>query len=90
MYNISVTFEILENEMRAPIGWKKTSGHLIWDLKIDFTRKALLVKDEHRIPDPKQSNYAGVVTRDSNRIVLTYASLNDLEVIAADIQNAYL
>ena len=52
---------------------------------MDFTRKARCVKDGHRTPDPKISNYTGVVTRDSIHIVLTYASLNDLEVITADV-----
>ena len=31
-----------------------------------------------------------MVSRESFRMVLTYAALNDLEVCAADIQNAYL
>jgi hypothetical protein len=34
--------------------------------------------------------YAGVVSRESVRIALTYAALNGLEVCAADIRNAYL
>ena len=41
-------------------------------------------------PDLKESNYAGVVSRDSVRISLTYAALNDVDMTAADIQNAYL
>jgi hypothetical protein len=36
------------------------------------------------------STYAGVVSRESVRIALTYAALNGLKVCAADIQNAYL
>lgn len=38
MYNVTVTFEILEPGERAPVGLTKTSVHLILDLKIDFTR----------------------------------------------------
>ena len=44
----------------------------------------------YRLPDPEGSTYAGVVSRESVRIALTYAALNDLEVCAADIKNAYL
>ena len=62
MCNVSVAFEILEYGQKALVGWKKTSGHLIWDIKMDFTRKARWVKDGHRTPDPKRSDYAGVVT----------------------------
>ena len=36
-------------------------------------------------PDPIDSNYAGVVSRDSVRIALTYAALNGLDICAADI-----
>ena len=46
--------------------------------------------DGHRSANPIRSTYAGVVSRDSVRITLTYAALNDIDVLAADIQNAYL
>ena len=39
MLNVSVAFEILLTGERAPVGWTKSSGHLIWDVKMDFTRK---------------------------------------------------
>ena len=90
MTNVSIAFEVLEKDQAVPVGWSKSSGHLIWDVKMDFTRKCRWVKDGHRTPDPKVSNYAGVVSRDSVRIALTYAALNDFDVTAADIQNAYL
>ena len=48
------------------------------------------MKDGHKTPDPDWSTYAGFVTRDSVRIALTYAALNDLAITAADIKNAYL
>ena len=74
----------------APIGWSKSSGHIIFDVKMDFTRKARWVKDGHRTPEPDQSTFAGVVSRESVRIALTYAALNNIDVNAADIKNAYL
>ena len=57
---------------------------------MDFTRKARWVLDGHKTPDPIGSTYAGVVSRESEQIALTYAALNDLDVFAADIWNAYL
>ena len=57
---------------------------------MDFTRKARWVKDGHWHPEPKESSYAGVVAQDSVQIALTYAALNDVGVIAADIRSAYL
>jgi hypothetical protein len=40
--------------------------------------------------NPSVLTYASVVSRESVRIALTIAALNDLEVKASDIQNAYL
>ena len=90
MHNLSVAFEILPTGAPKTVGLKKSSRHLIWDVNMDFTQKAGWVKDGHRTPDPKESNYAGVVSRDSVRIALTYADLNDMDVTAAEIQNTYL
>ena len=53
-------------------------------------RKARWVKHGHKTPEPEQCTFAGVVSRESVRIALTYTSLNSLNVCAADIQNAYL
>ena len=90
MTNISIAFDIQDHGVKPPPGWTKISGHLTWDLKMDFTRKALWVKDGHKCPTPKTSNYAGVVSRESVRIAFTYAALNGLDVVAADFLNAYL
>ena len=57
---------------------------------MDFTIKARWVLDGHRTPDPDGSTFAGVVSRDSVRIGFTYAALNELEVCAGDIRNAYI
>ena len=65
MYNIGVAFEILEDEKTAPAGYNKVSGHLIWSVKMDFTRKARWVLDGHKAPDPVGSKYAGVVSREN-------------------------
>ena len=85
-----VAFEMLEHGEKAPPGWYKSTGHIVWDVKMDFTRKARWVKDGHKTPDPTTSSFAGVVSRESIRIALTYAALLGLPVIGGDIKNAYL
>ena len=55
-----------------------------------FERKARWVLDGHKPPNPIVSTFSGVVSRESVRIALTYAVLNELSVCAADIRNAYL
>ena len=57
---------------------------------MDFTWKARWVKDSHRTADPLGTNYAGVVSRDSVWIAFTLAAMNDLDICATDIQNAYI
>ena len=91
MVNVGIAFEVLEEGVAAPPGWHKVTGHIIFDVKMDFTRKARWVLDGHKTPDPIGiSTYAGVVSRESVRIAFTYAALNGLDVFAADIRNAYL
>ena len=65
MSNVGVSFEVMKPGDKATPGWKKASGHLIYDVKMDFTRKSRWVKDSHRTPNPKTSCYAGVVSRES-------------------------
>ena len=90
MRNNGVAFQVLEENKKAPPGWSFVTGHMVFDVKMDFTRKARWVLDGHKTPDPEGSTYAGVVSRESVRIAFTYAALNDLDIFAGDIQNAYL
>lgn len=90
MHNVGIAFEILEEGENVPVGWRPVTGHLVFDVKMTFERKARWVLDGHKTPTPSGSTYAGVVSRESVRIALTYAALNDLDVFAADIRNAYL
>ena len=90
MSNLRVAFDILDRGVQPPPGWTKASGHIIFDVRMTLERKARWVKDGHRTPDPEWSTFAGVVSRESVRIALTYAALNNLNVCACDIQNAYL
>ena len=36
---IVIAFEVLPTGERAPLGWNKVTGHLVFDMKMDFTRK---------------------------------------------------
>ena len=65
---------------------------MIFDIKIgeNFRRKACLVAGGHTTDAPATLTYSSVVSRDSVWIALTIAALNGLEVMACNIQNAYL
>eukprot|EP00957_Ditylum_brightwellii_P153677 11695471-Ditylum_brightwellii.AAC.1 len=90
MANIGITLKILENDMKTPGGWTKVTGHIIFDVKIDFIWKTRWVLGGHRIPDLVGSMYVGVVSRECVRITFTYAAPNNLDVWATNIQNVYL
>ena len=68
---------------------------MIFDVKMldsdgIFRRKARYVAGGHTTETPAALTYASVVSQDSVRIALTLAALNRLEILACDIQNAYL
>ena len=46
--------------------------------------------DGHKTEPPASITYSTVISRDSVRILLTIAALNDLEIFGADVQNAFL
>ena len=92
MDSVRVAFQLIEdpNEKIKP-GFKAMKCHMVFDIKIeDFRRKARLVAGGHMVDAPDVTTYSSVVSRESVRIALTLAALNDLEVKTSDIQNAYL
>ena len=93
MKNVRPAFEVFEgDEHQLPSGFQEIKCHMIFDVKIgeNFRRKARLVAGGHTTDAPATLTYSSVVSRDSVRIALTIAALNGLEVMACDIQNAYL
>ena len=91
MTNVKVAFEILDPGKSVPPDYTKSSGHIISDVKMDCARKARWAKDGNRNPEPTNSAYAGVVSRETARIALTYAALNSINAVAAHIlKNAHL
>ena len=74
------------------IGYQEVTGHLVFDIKLGegFRRKARYVGDGHKTETPSSVTYSSVVSRDSVRICLLIAALNDLDIEGADIENAYL
>jgi hypothetical protein len=90
MRNVEITFEFLSPDTTTPIGYKWIPLNMIFDVKMDFTWKARLVARGHRTDPPSSMTYSSVVSRESVRIAFLLAALNDLEVLTADIGNAYL
>jgi len=93
MRNVKIAFEEFCGTIDdIPPGYQKVDCHMIFDIKMgeNFRRKARMVAGGHKTVTPAALTYASVVSRDSVRICLTIAALNDLKILACDIQNAYL
>jgi len=88
--NVQVAFKFLDDDEPTPVGYKEIPCHIIFDIKMDFTRKARFVAGGHKTDPPATLTYSSVVSRDSVRIAFLIAALNDLDILAADIGNAYI
>ena len=82
--------QVRAGKAKELIGYQEIKCHVIFDVKVDFTRKARFVAGGHMTDAPGSITYSSVVSRDSIRIAFLVASLNDLDVLAGDVTNAYL
>ena len=92
MKKVRVAFDKYDKDPTTLIGYKEITTHMIFEIKLseNFRRKARLVADGHKTDTPSSVTYSSVVSRDSVRICLLTAALNDLELQSADIENAYI
>jgi Reverse transcriptase (RNA-dependent DNA polymerase) len=90
MTNARVTFAIQEEGSTPPPGHKCIPCRVIFDIKMDFTRKARIVAGGHLTDPPTSITYCSVVSCETVRIAFVLAALNDLDIFALDIGNAYL
>jgi hypothetical protein len=70
------------------LGYKHIDCHMVFDVKMDITRKARFVAGGHQTDQPKESTYSSVVLRDSVRIAFLIAALSNLDILLAGVQNA--
>jgi hypothetical protein len=85
-----VAFEILPDGTEPPPNYNHVNLMMIFDVKMDFSRKARLVARGDMTDTPPTLTYSSVVSRESVQIAFLVAALNDLELIMFDVGNAYL
>jgi hypothetical protein len=90
MKNVRVAFKLLEPSEKPAPGYKKIPLRMIFDIKMDFTRKARLVAGGHLTDPPSCLTYISVVSRESVPIAFLIAAINGYDVIAAYVQNTYV
>jgi hypothetical protein len=89
--SVGISFKHLDDSEEVPIGYQYIDCHMIFDVELDgFRCKARMVAGGHMTEAPAVMTYASVVSCESVRIALTLAALNDLQVKASDVMNAYL
>ncbi len=91
MTEVQKAFDILPDGKTAPVGYQKIPCHMVFDITMeDSKHKARLVPGGHKTKAPATITYASVVSRETMRIALMLAALNDLQVKAGDVLNAYI
>ena len=92
MRKIRPAVKLYDGDIKDLVGYQEITTHFIFDIKLgeNFRRKARLVADGHKTTTPSSVTYSSVVSRDSVRICLLLAALNDLNILSGDIENAYL
>jgi hypothetical protein len=88
MRNVKSAFQFLPVGSTTPIGSKKIPCHIIFDVRMDFSRKARFVAGEHKTDPPSSLTYSSVMSGESVRIAFLLAVLNGLDILSADIGNA--
>jgi hypothetical protein len=84
------TFWVLEEGKTLPNEYKCLPYHIVFDVKFDLRRKARLVAGSNFTDPPKEDVYSGVVSMDTIRLGFMLAKMNNLQICAADIGNAFL
>ena len=81
-----------EGNINDLVGYQQITRHMIFYVNLgeNFRRKAQYVADGHKTDTPSSVTYSTVVYRDSVRICLMIAGMNDLEILSGDMENAYL
>ena len=90
MKNPRVTFNFFDKGDNSPVSYKEITCHLIFDVKIDIARNPRYVSGGHIIDTTFYMTYTSVVIRDNMHLAFLIATLNDLDLLAGDNQNAYL
>ena len=72
------------------VGYQEIACHIVFDVKLDFTRKCRYVAGGHTMDTPGSLTYSSVVSRDSVRLAFLLAALNGIDILSCDLENAYL
>jgi hypothetical protein len=81
---------VREGKASQFIGFQEISCHIVFDIKMDFTRKACSIAGGHTTTAPTSMTYSSIMSHDSVRLAFLIAALNDIDIMSCDLKNAYL
>ena len=88
---VRVTFEVLPDGKSVHISHQFVQCSMVFNINMeDFRQKARLVAGGHMTEAPATIRYISVVSRETIRMALMIATLNNLEVKLGNILNAYV
>ena len=87
MKNSRVDLNLIDKDNHAPVGYKKITCHIIFDVEMDLTRKARYLVGGNLTNPPLFIIYVSMVSRDGVRLALLISKFNNLDILAGDIQN---
>jgi hypothetical protein len=82
--------DVGSGKVKDMIGFQEIGCHIVFDIKVDFTRKARFCAEGHTTDTPAAMTYSSIVSRDSVQIGFMLAALNGMDMMACDLENAYL
>ena len=89
-FDKGLTPEQVRQDKTPYVAFQEITCHMIFDVKMDLTRKARFVAGGHWTEPPASITYSSVVSHDSVRLAFLIAALNNIEIIACDVGNAHL
>ena len=88
--NLEPCISIVQEGEVPPPGYMEIRTYIVFDVKMDFTRKAQIITDGSSTEGDPNYTYASVVSRDSICITFLYTALNDVDIMAGDVAATYL
>ena len=79
--------QIHSGEAKKYIGFQEVTCHLIFDVKVEFKRKAYMVSNGEMTEAPLSLDYSSIVSRGSVSLDFFIAELNVLYIMVGDVRN---
>jgi hypothetical protein len=82
--------QVWEGKVPQFICFQEIGCHIVFDIKMDLTRKARFVAGGHTTTAPSSMTYSSVVLCDSVQLAFLIAALNDIDRMSCYLENTYL